>query len=327
MRATWLADVLRRAGCRVVEVDGWKTRGSAEFDPIGVTWHATAGSRTSTAAAEVRVLLNGSATAPPPIAQLLLDRTGTFHVVAAGRCNHNKVGWDGPNKGLGNSRLFGIEMMNDNKGEPWPAAQLDAARRGTAAIMREIGADPMRRLAAHYEHQPYATRPLGEGSTKSDPHGVVMTQERPKVAALMRGEDDVSQADVIAALESADGQAAIQRAVNRDAIQRYSPVTRSAIPEDPDDPGADDMTWASALAFSVMFAEFADHEIRNAVKPKLDLILAEVRALAGKDVVDEAALAAALLPMLGRSDLVNMIRASLTDPADRAALAAAIAAP
>lgn len=185
MRITWLADALRDEGLRVVEVEGWKTRGSSDFDPIGVTWHATAGSRRATAAGEVGVILNGSASAPPPIAQLMLWRDGTFYVCAAGRCNHNKTGWAGPNKGLGNTQLVGLEMANDNRGEPWPDAQLDAARRGTAAIFRRLGTDPSRRLAAHYEHQPSEGRPPGETSTKTDPAGVRMSDERARVYALM----------------------------------------------------------------------------------------------------------------------------------------------
>lgn len=189
MRLIWLASELRAAGLRVVEVDGWKTRGSEAFDPEGVTWHATAGSRTATAAGEVGVLLHGSTSAPPPIAQLMIWRDGTVYVVAAGRCNHNKVGWSGVNKGLGNTRLLGIEMANDNRGEPWPPVQLDAARRATAAILRKLGVDPMRRLAGHYEHQPAAGRPAGETSTKTDPAGVVMRDERRRVAALMKGDD------------------------------------------------------------------------------------------------------------------------------------------
>jgi hypothetical protein len=244
-RLIWLADEIRKAGLRVIEVDGWKTRGSEDFNPEGITWHATAGSRRSTAMAEVGVLLHGSTTAPPPIAQLMLYRDGTFYVCAAGRCNHNKVGWDGPNKGLGNTRLLGIEMANDNKGEPWPAVQLDAARRGTAAILKRLGVDPMRRLAAHYEHQPYATRPPGEGSTKSDPHGVRMSDERPRVAALMQ-EDDVSAQDVIKALQSEDGKTALtawanspggQKAIgvavgNSDVVPRLLPDGTWAPPTD-----------------------------------------------------------------------------------------------
>jgi hypothetical protein len=193
-RQTWLADELRKAGIKVVEVSGWKTRGSDSFNPVGVTWHATAGSRNSTAQGEVNVILNGSTSAPPPIAQIMLDRDGTAYICAAGRCNHNKTGWAGPNKGLGNTSLIGIEMANDNRGEPWPAVQLEAARRLTAVIFRKLGTDPRKRLAAHFEHQPYAGRPAGEGSTKSDPLGVNMTAARAAVYAYKTNgwDDDVS---------------------------------------------------------------------------------------------------------------------------------------
>jgi hypothetical protein len=211
-RLTWLADELRRAGLKVVEVDGWKTRGSTDFDPEGITWHATAGSRTATALGEVSVILHGSETAPPPIAQIMAWRDGTLYICAAGRCNHNKLGWSGPNKGLGNTRLLGIEMANDNRGEPWPAVQLDAVRRATAVIMRKLGADPMRRLAAHYEHQPSAGRPAGETSVKTDPLGVVMSRERPRVAAIMEG-DSVSKQDVIDALKSTEGAQALAHGI------------------------------------------------------------------------------------------------------------------
>ncbi|WP_229072247.1 N-acetylmuramoyl-L-alanine amidase [Actinoplanes sp. DH11] len=185
-RLNWLADELRRAGLRVVEVDGWEQRGNIDFRPAGVTWHATAGSRAATAQTEVRVILRGSTSAPPPIAQLMIFRDGVIYVCAAGRCNHNKVGWAGPNRGLGNTRLLGIEMANDNRGEPWPAVQLTAARRATAAIMRKLRADPAKRLAGHYEHQPFGRRPSGETSTKTDPVGINMRQERVRVAGLMR---------------------------------------------------------------------------------------------------------------------------------------------
>lgn len=201
-RQTWLADELRKAGLKVVEVSGWKSRGNESFNPVGMTWHATAGSRNSTAQGEVNVILNGSETAPPPIAQMMIFRDGVIYVCAAGRCNHNKVGWGGPNKGLGNSSLFGIEMANDNRGEPWPAVQLDAARRATAAIFKKLGADPMRRLAGHYEHQPAAGRPPGETSIKTDPKGVNMSAERTRVRSLMSGgvtseEEDMAAGDDI----------------------------------------------------------------------------------------------------------------------------------
>jgi len=212
-RLTWLADDLRKAGVKVVEVNGWKTRGSETFNPVGVTWHATAGSRKATAQGEVNVILNGSNTAPPPIAQIMLWRDGTAYICAAGRCNHNKVGWAGPNKGLGNTSLLGIEMANSNDGEPWPDVQLEAARKITAAIFKRFGTDPRKRLAAHFEHQPYKGRPAGETSTKSDPYGVNMTAARAAVYAIMTGkttgDDDMEISDLDKALRNGKSSLAI----------------------------------------------------------------------------------------------------------------------
>lgn len=204
-RQTWLAAELKKAGLKVVEVAGWQSRGSSSFAPVGITWHATAGSRNSTAQGEVNVILNGSATAPPPIAQMMIFRDGTVYVCAAGRCNHNKVGWGGPNKGLGNTALFGIEMANDNRGEPWPEQQLNAARIATAVIMKKIGADPRKRMAGHYEHQPAQGRPPGETSIKTDPRGVNMGAERARVYALMtsgaKANEEEDMSDVMRLLD------------------------------------------------------------------------------------------------------------------------------
>jgi hypothetical protein len=158
MRYTWLADVLRAAGLTVHEVSGWRTRGASSFGPVrGITVHHTAGSRTSSDAGEIRVLLNGSSSAPPPIAQLYLSRTGEWHVIAAGLCYHNKVGWGGPNKGYGNDSLLGIEAQHSGGSEPWTARQYDSYVRGVAALVRhqaEGWSPTVARVAGHREHQP-----------------------------------------------------------------------------------------------------------------------------------------------------------------------------
>lgn len=320
-RLTWLADELRKAGLRVSEVPGWKTRGSDQFHPEGMTWHATAGSRKATAQAEVNVILHGSTSAPPPIAQLMLDRDGTFYVCAAGRCNHNKTGWDGPNKGLGNTHLIGLEMANDNRGEPWPEVQLDAARRGTAAILARLNADPMRRLAAHFEHQPYATRPRGEGSTKSDPHGVDMRKERPRVAALMNGtfiqqEDDVtpeqvqdivnrvvSQVDDVVAkvLEGPRGQTAIGKGVATYVVTNARPKP---------DGTEHKISLGALLAHSDTRSDRTNKFVidgSNAANAKLNLLL-EQAGLTAKQIAELDAREAAEVPLT-----VEQMRALLAE--------------
>jgi hypothetical protein len=158
MRVLWLPSVLRAAGLTVHEASGWRTRGADSYGPVrGITCHHTAGSRTSTDEGEIRTLLNGSNSAPPPIAQLYLSRTGDWHVIASGLCFHNRVGWDGPNEGYGNDSLLGIEAQHSGGDEPWTARQYDSYVRGVAALVRHKapGWDvPVTRVAGHKEHQP-----------------------------------------------------------------------------------------------------------------------------------------------------------------------------
>lgn len=190
---TWLPDVLRDAGLTVYEVGGWRTRGRPDGDdgvdldmrPVGLICHATAGSRQSTPASDISVLLRGSATAPPPISQLYLARTGELWMIAAGVCNH--AGSGGLWGVQGNSRVIGIEAANDNKGEPWPAAQLDTYHRAAAAICRHMGW-PATQAAAHREWNPFG---------KTDPVGISMPAFRTRVAELLQGDDmPLSDADV-----------------------------------------------------------------------------------------------------------------------------------
>jgi hypothetical protein len=168
----WLADVLRAEGLHVYEVPGWKTRQTRPgFAPVGVVWHHTA-TGTNWSNQNVRQLLTaGRSDLSGPLSQLGLERDGTFVVIAAGRCNHNGFGqW-------GNDSV-GIEAYNDGKGEPWPAVQVDAYVRGTAAICRRSGWDQTRVLG-HKETDP---------DRKVDPAGLDMDAMRRRVAAALRPE-------------------------------------------------------------------------------------------------------------------------------------------
>jgi hypothetical protein len=187
MRALWLPEVLRGAGLTVHEYTGWRTRGVESWGPLrGVICHATAGSRTSTDAGEMRVLWEtGSTSAPAPISQMYLSRSGDWTVGASGRCNHVLVGDKGPHKGFGNSYLLGIEAQNDNRGEPWSSKMLDSYRRGVAAICRHEAWEAWRAVA-HAEHQ----------SGKSDPLGIDMTAFRATVAQLIEEDDMPTAAEV-----------------------------------------------------------------------------------------------------------------------------------
>jgi peptidoglycan hydrolase-like protein with peptidoglycan-binding domain len=137
---TWLPDVLEAAGLKVALVEGWETRGRGEMGKVrGVICHHTAGSRNGNMPT-LGLLIKGRSDLPGPLAQLGLGRDGTWYVIAAGRCNHaGKGSWQGIT--TGNSSMIGVEAENtgSTKDFPWPAVQMDAYRRGVAAILNHVG--------------------------------------------------------------------------------------------------------------------------------------------------------------------------------------------
>jgi peptidoglycan hydrolase-like protein with peptidoglycan-binding domain len=175
----WLPDVLKGAGLKVALVDGWQDRGRRDVGPIlGVLCHHTAGPRNGNMPS-LNILVRGRSDLPGPLAQLGLGRDGTYFVLAAGRANHAGRGnW----KGIvnGNTNLIGIEAENTGlaNDSPWPDVQMDAYRRGAAAILKHIGKGP-EFCAGHKE---YALPP----GRKTDPD-FAMEPFRSAVAAIMNG--------------------------------------------------------------------------------------------------------------------------------------------
>jgi hypothetical protein len=174
---TWLPGALKDAGLKVAEVDGWESRGRAEMgDVVGVICHHTAGPRVGNMPS-LKTLVNGRSDLPGPLSQLGLGRDGTFYVIGAGRSNHAGAGeWKGVS---GNARFIGIEAENSGApGDAWPEVQLDAYRRGVAAILRQLGR-PADFCAGHKEY----ALPRGR---KPDP-SFDMDQFRQGVAAILDG--------------------------------------------------------------------------------------------------------------------------------------------
>ncbi|MFI9508411.1 N-acetylmuramoyl-L-alanine amidase [Nocardia sp. NPDC052566] len=173
----WLADVLREAGLRVIEHEGWRERGHGDFaDLRGVLCHHTAGGGTE----DWRIVQHGRPDLEGPLAQLVLERDGTFRVIAAGVCWHAGRGsWPGWPTDNANYHTIGIEAVSRGDGTDWTPAQLDAYKRGCAAILRRLGrtADD---CAGHREYS-------SEG--KIDPAGIDMDDFRRDVQALIDGED------------------------------------------------------------------------------------------------------------------------------------------
>lgn len=180
----WLADVLRAEGLKVIEHDGWRGRGHGDFADIrGVICHHTAGGGTN----DWVIVQNGRSDLPGPLAQLVLERDGTFRVIAAGVCWHAGRGsWAGWPTNNANYHTIGIEAVNSGTGsQDWPAVQLDAYKRGCAAILRRIGRGANDCVA----HREYSS----EG--KIDPYGIDMNAFRRDVQNIINhgaGGDEVA---------------------------------------------------------------------------------------------------------------------------------------
>lgn len=167
MRVTWLGDVLHQAHLQIVPLDGWQGRGRELSTINGVVAHHTATPSSSPDGSVAKLLRDGRADLPGPLCQLGLDRQGRFWMICDGKGNHNGYGMWG-------NQSIGIEAFNDGKGEPWPAVQLDAYVKGSAAILRHLKLNEGHVLA-HRETDP----------RKPDPVGVDMDEFRRKVAALL----------------------------------------------------------------------------------------------------------------------------------------------
>lgn len=204
-RQLWIADAARAAGLTVVEVDGWRERGSSTFNPRGLVCHHTAGPAAGGDAPSLRTVRDGRSDLPGPLSQFVLGRSGTVYVVAAGRANHAGAGgW----KGLsGNTSVFGIEAEN-NGSQPWPAVQLDAYRRLAAALAR--GA----RFGAEFVcgHKEWAPR------RKPDPHSIDMAAFRARVAALLGAAAPPSEVPAPPQMSQEDDMARIVKAPDSDAL-------------------------------------------------------------------------------------------------------------
>ena len=176
----WLPEVLRAAGLKVAECDGWQTRGHGEMGKVlGVLCHHTATPGKRGNMPTLNTLIKGRPDLPGPLSQLGLGRDGTYYIIAAGKCNHAGKGiWQGIT--AGNSHFIGFEAENTGGHDdlPWPEVQLDAYHRGVAAILKHIG------KGAEFcaGHKEYAL-PKGR---KTDPY-IDMNEFRAKVDAILQG--------------------------------------------------------------------------------------------------------------------------------------------
>ena len=170
-----IANRLRAAGLNVVEVAGWQTRGSENFNPKGSVDHHTAGPSIGNAPS-LSICINGRQGLPGPLCNVLVGRDNTCYVIAAGRANHAGLGtWKGL---IGNSSVFGVERENvGTGGEPWRPDQTETAARVHAALISAHGSD----AGLVCEHKEWAPR------RKIDAYGIDGNQMRILVAKYLSG--------------------------------------------------------------------------------------------------------------------------------------------
>ena len=187
LSADRLLTALRAEGVKVVEYKSWRThnRNSAgPWGPVhGVMIHHTVTSGTD---ASVKLCYDGRSDLPGPLCHGVIAKDGTVHLVGHGRANHAGKG-DGDvlaaviaERALprvdeadtdGNTRFYGFECVNlgDNR-DPWPAAQVEAIVRASAAICRAHGwgKDGDTSVIGHLEWQPGKIDPRGPGISMPD---------------------------------------------------------------------------------------------------------------------------------------------------------------
>lgn len=143
----WMADEYRKAGLKVVEIEGWKNRGrpasTGNFDPDAKTNHHT-GTKTSATrtAPTLQTVIRGRDDLPGPLAQKVIGYDGTVYVIAAGRCNHaGRIGKRGvpgmPYGADGNALALGDEV-DTNGTQTMPKAQRDALATVNAVDLKHL---------------------------------------------------------------------------------------------------------------------------------------------------------------------------------------------
>jgi hypothetical protein len=180
---TGIITALRDWGLTVVEVPGWQTRGSSDFNPRGFVAHHDVIGPTSRVPAIIVEGRSGPDPVPGPLSQFWLERNGRVHLVAAGRANHaGEGGWRGL---TGNTSVWGCEANNLGvPSDPWPQVQLDAYVKLAAACADFSGFDASY-VCGHKEWAP---------TRKIDPHTIDMGRFRARVQTATK--EGLTVADV-----------------------------------------------------------------------------------------------------------------------------------
>ncbi|MEE1937965.1 N-acetylmuramoyl-L-alanine amidase [Streptomyces sp. TRM 70361] len=192
LSANKLVAALRKEGARVTGVSGWRrhnrNRAGAWGPVYGVMIHHTV---TSGAKRTIQICHDGYSGLPGPLCHIVITKDGVVTMVGHGRANHAGLGDDDVLRAViaeralpadneantdGNRHFYGIECENLGNGrDPWPAVQLEAIERVSAAICRQHGWNE-RSVIGHLEWQP----------GKIDPRGFSMNGMRNRIRERLR---------------------------------------------------------------------------------------------------------------------------------------------
>lgn len=161
-----LANVCRAAGLAVVEIDGWQTRGYLGRDLAdvrGVLWHHTAAGGSSFVrddAPSLGICTDGRSDLAGPLSQIVLGRSGTVYIVAAGLANHAGAGSaPGIPTDAGNYYLIGIEMESSGVAPyDWTPEQLAVVPVLGAALERAYLYDQAEDDRPQLGHKEYSSQ-------------------------------------------------------------------------------------------------------------------------------------------------------------------------
>lgn len=151
----------------------WKDRGrppsTGPFHPEGVLCHHTASPAGTSDHTDIACILAGNSSAPGPISQIYIGRTGVVYLIAAGRANHGgkgiRPGIDSGCQDM-NAALCGIEAGNNGVGEHWSDNMTTVYGRVVAALCAFYGWG----IDAVYLHATTGP-PSGGCNSKIDPAG------------------------------------------------------------------------------------------------------------------------------------------------------------
>ena len=231
MTASEYLAALQAEGLHVVQRPGWLTRTTGNtWTPVGTVTHHTG--PYSSVASILDLLEQGRSDLSGPLCQASCAPDGTIYLTAWGAANHAGQGDpdvlaavkadraipapnDTASTSVGGNQWFaGLESIHPGDATPWPAAQVDAMVRYSAAICRLNGWSANRAIG----HKEWTTR-------KIDPYGIDMDQFRGAIAARLSPQTKSEDDDMAVIVRDAAGHAVATNYLTHSPITAAERVT------------------------------------------------------------------------------------------------------